>query len=107
MSQSQWRKRKVTARRPEPAKPWLPIALIVGGVVVLFGVLAALALGGRGGKVAVQVSGRPSIQVDQQKVDLGNVALGRAVDVRFKVSNVGDQTLWFTENPYVEVKEGC
>ena len=33
--------------------------------------------------------------------------LGKTVQVDFKLTNVGDQPLTFTEAPYVEVVEGC
>jgi hypothetical protein len=45
--------------------------------------------------------------VDQEKVDLGIVKLGQTVDVKFKLTNVGDQTLRFSKAPYIEVLEGC
>ncbi len=106
MSQSQWRKRKGAARRS--ARPWLPLLLVVGGLVLLGGVAFSL-LGGRGGgaKVPIEVRGAPRLKVDQRKVDLGDVPLGQTVEVSFKVSNAGDQPLRLAESPYVEVVEGC
>ncbi len=58
-------------------------------------------------KPTVEVSGAPTLKVDKEKVDFGNVALGQTVEVKFEVSNVGDQPLLFKETPYVEVVEGC
>jgi hypothetical protein len=107
MSQSQWRKRKVVKRQESQA--WLPIALIGGGVLLLAAVVLFAFRGGitAGKKVPVEVNGAPRLKVDQREVNLGDVPLGRTVQVAFKIANVGDQTLWFTDNPYIEVKEGC
>jgi hypothetical protein len=60
-----------------------------------------------GTKAAIEVNGAPSIKVDKEQVDLGDVKLGKTVEVTFKVTNVGDQTLRFQEQPYIEVVEGC
>ena len=53
------------------------------------------------------MNGAPSLKVDQDKVDLGDVPLGKTVTVSFQLSNVGDQPLRFNQAPYVEVVEGC
>lgn len=58
-------------------------------------------------KAAVEVKGSPSLKVDKENVDLGKVKLGNTVDVAFTLTNVGDQPLKLTEQPYVEVVEGC
>ncbi len=58
-------------------------------------------------KAAIQVSGSPSLKVDQEKVDLGNVKLGQTVEVKFMLTNVGDETLRFRKAPYIEVLQGC
>lgn len=86
---------------------WMPVLLGLGGLVLL--VVAVLALkGGNGGtKAAVEVNGAPSVKVDKEQVDLGDVKLGKTVEVAFKITNVGDQELRFNEQPYVEVVEGC
>lgn len=78
--------------------PWLILAL-GGGLLLLAAILFANRSGAGGGT--------PSISVDQQKVDYGYVKFGetRAIDV--KVTNTGDGTLRFKEQPYIEVLEGC
>ena len=58
-------------------------------------------------KAQIEVKGSPSLQVDQDMVDLGTVKLGKTVEVSFILTNVGDQTLRFSEQPYIEVVEGC
>jgi multidrug efflux pump subunit AcrA (membrane-fusion protein) len=110
MSKTQARKQ----RHQPPARraSWLPLALIVAGVVVLGGLAwAALGsgLGGRpsGQPVPVEVTGAPRLKVDRQREDLGEVPLGQTVEVSFQLSNVGDQPLRFTDVPYVTVAEGC
>lgn len=97
---------KRTKKRKQKNR-WIPILLGLGGLALL--VLAALALRGNGGgsKAAVEVSGAPAVKVDKEQVDLGDVKLGKTVEVTFKITNVGDQALRFNEAPYIEVVEGC
>jgi len=56
---------------------------------------------------AIEVIGAPSLIADQEQVDLGEVKLGQTVKVSFRLTNVGDQPLRFSEQPYIEVVEGC
>ena len=56
---------------------------------------------------AIEVYGAPSMKVDRGLVDLGDVRLGQAVQVSFRLTNVGDQPLRFLEQPYIEIVEGC
>jgi len=80
---------------------------MVGGVVLL-GLVAYLLWSGNAlSKVTVQVKGAPALKVDRDQVDLGDVKLGQTVQVSFQVANVGDKPLRFSEQPYVEVVEGC
>ncbi len=79
------------------------------GGIVLVG-LAFLALRGKSAAqplATIEVYGAPSLKVDQEQVDLGDVKLGRLVQVSFRLTNVGDQPLHFSEAPYVELVEGC
>lgn len=95
-------------RRRHAGNRW-PLALIVGGALLVGLVAFAVwqALPGGGPKVPVEVSGAPSLKVDKESIDLGNVPLGQTVEVTFNVANVGDRQLRFTEAPYVEIVEGC
>ena len=101
---------KTSKKVAPPAKQRFPITL---SLIILVGVaLVAVALmeGGNnqsGSTAAPQVSGAPALQVDQAKIDLGDVPLGQTVSAKFEVVNVGDQPLRFKEKPYVEVVEGC
>ncbi|HTP11549.1 MAG TPA: DUF1573 domain-containing protein [Anaerolineae bacterium] len=45
--------------------------------------------------------------MDKEKVDLGTIALGSIVEVKFDVTNTGDQPLVFTKASYLEVVKGC
>jgi hypothetical protein len=58
-------------------------------------------------KAAVEVSGAPSLKVDREVIDYGDVPLGKQVRTEVRVTNVGDQTLELAGAPYVEVIEGC
>ncbi len=99
-------KQKKVLRHHKKKQPW-PLVLLVGGAVLLiFGVVSALKKPSLPA-AAIEVTGSPSLKVDKEKVDLGNIKLGQTVDVKFTLTNVGDQTLHFTKAPYVEVVEGC
>jgi len=79
--------------------PWLFVVL-GGGLLLLAAVLFANRSGRAGG-------GTPSIVVDQQKIDYGDVKFGVNKTFTIKVTNTGDGTLRFKEDPYIEVVEGC
>jgi cell division septal protein FtsQ len=90
--------------RKEPT--WPILLLLAGGVLLIIGVVFAFKKPSEP-KASVEVTGSPSLKVDQDKVDLGNVKLGQTVEVKFRLTNVGDQTLHFSKAPYIEVLEGC
>lgn len=77
--------------------PWLFVAL-GGGLLLIVAILFANQNSG---------SGTPSIVVDQQKIDYGDVKFGVEKSFAIKVTNAGDSTLRFNEDPYIEVVEGC
>lgn len=103
---SQNKSSKYSKKRKSQNKKWMPILIALGGVLLIG--LAYLALRDKsapGG--AIEVTGAPSLKVDKEKVDLGDVKLGKTVEVSFQLTNVGDETLKFDEQPYIEVVEGC
>lgn len=54
-----------------------------------------------------EVVGAPRLVVAQEHFDFGDVPLGQFVEAEFRVRNIGDQTLRLTDQPVVEVREGC
>jgi hypothetical protein len=103
--------RRFKGRRPARAQadssPW-PIVFVVGGLALL-GLVAFVLFGNNAAAPAapIEVKGAPHLKVDRQKVNLGDVKLGQTVEVAFKLTNVGDQPLRFTDAPFVEVAAGC
>lgn len=85
-------------RRQKPQKrfPWA--LAILGGILLI---AAAFLFAGQDG------GGTPSIAVDQQRIDYGDVKFNVEKTFAVKVTNTGDGTLRFTEEPYIEVLEGC
>jgi cell division septal protein FtsQ len=98
-------KQKKVLRHHKKKQPW-PWIMFLGGGVLLIVALFALNKPSQP-KAAIEVNGSPSLKVDKDKVDLGNVKLGQTVDVKFTLTNVGDLTLRFTKTPFVEVVQGC
>ena len=78
--------------------PWL-LAALGSGLLLLAAILVARSNGTGGGT--------PSITVDQDKIDYGYVKFGETRQFAIKVTNSGDGTLRFQEQPYIEVLEGC
>jgi hypothetical protein len=94
---------KRLAKKRRVQRTWL--FLLLGGII-LIGV-AFFLVGKPQPKAAIEVTGAPSLKVDKEQVDLGDEKLGSTVKVSFLLTNVGDQPLRFSKDPYVEVVEGC
>jgi len=90
--------KKHTRQKQKKNFPWALIAL--GSVLVV----AALFLFANQGSDS---GGTPSIAVDQQKIDYGDVKFGVNKTFAVKVTNTGDGTLRFKEKPYIQILEGC
>ncbi len=106
MGMNKYKARHLAQKRRQTRLTFLLLTLgglfLVGSAFFLF----------RGNKnngplAAIEVRGAPSLKMDKEQVDLGNVPLGQTVQVSFRVTNVGDQPLRFSKAPYVEVVEGC
>ncbi len=96
---------KINSQQPKKFPVWL--LFVIGAGIVL---IAVAAIGGNraaAGAAAPEVVGVPVLKVDKEKVDLGTIALGNTVEVKFEVTNTGDQSLAFTKAPYIEVIKGC
>lgn len=99
-------KRHLAQKRKRAQRAWIFLAL--GGTFLI--VIAFLVFRGNHNTqslATIEVNGAPSLKVDREQVDLGNVQLGQTVEVSFRVTNVGDKPLRFSEQPYIEVLEGC
>ena len=98
--------KKYPKKRRRQTANWLPILIALGGLLLVG--LAFLVLRDKSAPGAtIEVTGAPSLKVDKDKVNLGDVKLGKTVEVSFQFTNVGDETLRFDEQPYIEVVEGC
>ena len=80
-------------------KLYFPLILL-GGILLIVAAFFFANQSGDGG-------GTPSIAVDQQKIDYGDVKFNVEKTFAIKVTNTGDGTLRFKEEPYIEVLEGC
>ena len=97
------RKIKNGKRRMRQKKSYKPMIWLVGGGLLLLAAALFLTFGGgndNGG-------GMPALVVDQQAIDYGDVKLNTNLTFEIKVTNTGDGTLRFKEEPYIEVREGC
>jgi hypothetical protein len=81
--------------------PWLFVALGGGLLLLATALLFANRNGGGTG------GGTPAISVDENKIDYGYVKFGENRQFTLKVTNTGNGNLRFSENPYIEVLEGC
>ena len=79
--------------------PW-PL-VVFGGILLI---VAAFFFANQDGEDG---GGTPSIAVDQQLIDYGDVKFNVEKTFAIKITNTGDGTLRFTEEPYIEVLEGC
>jgi len=77
-------------------------ALLLAGSIVLFQKLNSRV------SYEPEVVGAPSLKVDKDKIDMGDIPLGTTVRAVFEYTNVGDKTLQlYEDSTYVEVVEGC
>ena len=93
----------------KPGKSSLPLILVGGGVVLVLLAAVFVYNSSRSPKsdVLLEVSGAPSLKVDKERIDFGDVKVDTPVSVSFEIANVGDQPLRFSQPPTVEVVEGC
>jgi hypothetical protein len=93
--------KKYMKGRRRQKKSMSPLILLIGGGVLLIAAALFIAFGsGDGG-------GTPTLAVDQEVIDYGDVKLDTEKSFAIKITNIGDGTLRFKEEPYIEVREGC
>jgi hypothetical protein len=89
--------------------PLVLIAFLSAGflLILLAGwLLAANREKGPGGYVP-EVTGQPSLKVDKDQIDFGDVQFNDVVTATIQLTNVGDKPLKILREPYIEVKAGC
>ena len=99
----------IEERRQKKNRQKIMTALILGGVLII---AAGSALGitawkNRANPDLVSVIGQPSLRVDQELIDYGDVKFDTPKTFAINLTNVGDEPLVLSEKPYIEVKEGC
>ena len=85
-------------RKQKKNTPWPLVA--IGGVLLIIAAFFFVNQGGDNG-------GTPSIAVDQQKIDYGDVKFNVEKTFAIKITNTGNGTLRFKEEPFIEVLKGC
>jgi cell division septal protein FtsQ len=102
-------KARIQERRRRKRKRNMLIAMIAGGVLLITSgiFIAKNALENRPDSSLIEVSGQPSLVVDKELIDYGDVKLNTNLTFALNLTNVGDQPLKISEDPYVEVAEGC
>jgi cell division septal protein FtsQ len=85
------------------------IVTITGGLLLIVSgfFIVRNALENKADPSLIEVSGQPSLKVDQELIDYGDVKLNTNLTFVLNLTNVGDQSLEISEDPYVEVREGC
>jgi len=92
-------KKKYRKQKQRKNFPWA-LAAVGGILLIVAAFFLARQVGGDSG-------GTPSIAVDQEKIDYGDVKFNVEKTFAIKITNTGDGTLRFKEDPYIEVLEGC
>lgn len=91
--------KKTKRKRRQKSFPWALVAL--GGLLII-GAIFVFPKGG-----SADNGGTPVITVEEPNIDMGYIKLGEYRSINIKITNTGDGTLRFKEQPYIEVLEGC
>lgn len=106
MSQRRYRYRRSSKKQKVQNQRWGPYLLGLG-LVLLAGLIFFVLRKDAPPEAEIEVTGAPSLKVDQEKIDLGVMKFNQQATASFQLTNVGDQTLRFSEDPFIEVAEGC
>jgi hypothetical protein len=100
---------KIKKKTDEPKNtPILSIALAIGALLIIAaGYYLVSPKDQIDPNFVPEVIGAPRLKVDKERVDLGDVKFGKTVYATFMLTNVGDKVLYLTENPSIELIEGC
>ncbi|RCK77091.1 MAG: hypothetical protein ANABAC_3516 [Anaerolineae bacterium] len=85
-------------RNKAPKRNFLLPLLLLGAVMLA---LAAFLF------VQQMGAGTPVLVVDPERIDFGDVRYNTPLSFTITVTNQGSGTLRFTEQPYIEVRQGC
>lgn len=78
------------------------ILMLAGALLLAAGILFGLQRIGGGSE-----GGTPILAVDQEVIEYGDVKFNVPLTFEIKVTNTGDGTLRFKDEPYIEVRDGC
>jgi len=84
-----------STRRISPVLLLVLSGLLLAGLAVFFALRPAAA------------DGTARLEVDQEKLDFGDVHFNQPVTATFRLTNTGDAPLKFTKAPFIQVKAGC
>ena len=91
--------KKTKRKRRQKSFPWALVAL--GGLFII-GTIFVFSNNG-----SADSGGTPTVTVEEPNIDMGYIKLGEYRSINIKVTNTGNGTLRFKEQPYIEVLEGC
>ncbi len=94
--------------RPAAAKRRRRFLIVATALTVLAAVsIAAVLVASQPKPFVPQVTGAPSLQIEQTRYDYGDVRFGQPVHTVFRIRNVGDRALQILNQPQVQVVRGC
>lgn len=96
-------KSKTQPPAPQPASSrrlvWIAVVIALAlGAVALFAVLS---------RPTSEGTGTPTIQVQTNELDFGDVAVNTPINAVYTIQNVGDAPLRILGEPRVELVRGC
>ena len=96
--------KKYKNSRKQQKKSINPLIWMVGGGALLIAAALFMVFGGKSNDTD---GGTPALAVDQETIQYGDVKFNTNLTFEIEVTNKGDGTLKFNEDPYIEVREGC